>query len=120
MQQLLKERASARASLQMADHFIEYPFPSLIRSRQATESHSNLLQQGKRLEAGKGRILNVSSRFPLANDLLNKIADRRNREKFAQQLGLTCSVIVAVVIACCIIFCIWYAFHSSVCATHTL
>ncbi|KAK8818361.1 hypothetical protein WA556_006181, partial [Blastocystis sp. ATCC 50177/Nand II] len=87
MQQLLKERASARSSLQMADRFIE----------QAAESHSNLLEQGRRLEAGKGRILSVSSRFPLANDLLNRIADRRNRE----------NVIVAVVIACCIIFCIW-------------
>ncbi|KAK8833062.1 hypothetical protein WA577_004039, partial [Blastocystis sp. JDR] len=80
MQQLLKERASARSSLQMADRFIESLFPVCINARQAAESHSNLLEQGRRLEAGKGRILSVSSRFPLANDLLNRIADRRNRE----------------------------------------
>lgn len=119
MQQLLKERASARSSLQMADRFIESLFPVCINARQAAESHSNLLEQGRRLEAGKGHILSVSSRFPLANDLLNRIADRRNREKWGFHRVLMCSVIVAVVIACCIIFCIWYAFHWSVCSTHT-
>lgn len=81
MQQLLKERSAARSSLQMADRYLEsFRSPSIMR-RQAAESHTHLIEQGKRLEAGRGRVVGITSRFPVVNDLLKQITDRKNREK---------------------------------------
>lgn len=67
----------------------------------ATESHSHLVNQRKRLESSRSKIVSVFSRLPAVNQLMRKISDKKTRD----------NIIVAFVMACCICFCIWYILH---------
>lgn len=68
----------------------------------ATESHSLLVNQRKRLESSHSKVRSVFTRLPMVNELMRKIGDKKTRD----------NVIVAFVMACCIFFCIWYILHS--------
>ena len=93
---LLKERGAIHSSLQMADSYLD----------QAVESHNQLIGQRRRLESSRGKVMGLISRLPVIDSLVKAIGDKRNRD----------NVIVAVVIAICIFFCIWYVFHSFICS----
>ncbi|KAK8825381.1 hypothetical protein WA538_003077, partial [Blastocystis sp. DL] len=101
MQTLLKERGAAHNSLMMADEYLN----------QASESHSHLVNQRKRLETSSGRMNSMMNRFPTVNSLMSKITDKKNRDKWSSVARFTRSVIVASFIGLCICFLIWYAFH---------
>ena len=81
---------------------------SLTHSR-AAESHSLLVNQRKRLESSRSKVLSVFTRLPMVNELMRKIGDKKTRD----------NLIVAVVMACCIFFCIWYILHSLLFYTNT-
>ncbi|KAK8804146.1 hypothetical protein WA171_000239, partial [Blastocystis sp. BT1] len=87
MQALLKERGAAHNSVIMADEYLN----------QASETHSQLINQRKRLEISSGRMTGMITRFPLVNNLMQKVKDKKNRD----------NIIVASFIAFCICFCIW-------------
>lgn len=81
MQLLLKERGATSNSLRMADDYLEYRFQSFMIDSQASESHSLLVNQRNRLSMNRSRIGGMLSRFPVVNNLMNSIKDRRNRDK---------------------------------------
>ena len=90
-QVLLKERGATQRSLQMADSFLE----------QASASHSALLDQRRRLQSSADKMLGMLNRIPIVNSVVRGIRNKKNKD----------NVIVAIVIALCIFFCIWYVFH---------
>ena len=78
---------------------------------QASESHSHLVNQRRRLETSSGRMNGMMNRFPVVNTLMSKITDKKNRDKWGIAIMVMRSVIVASFIGLCICFLIWYAFH---------
>ena len=98
MQLLLKERGSTHNSIQMADEYLECVLFCQVMNRQASESHSLLINQRNKLSLNRGRIGGILTRFPVVNDLMKSIKNHKNRD----------NIIVAIFIAICIFFCIWY------------
>lgn len=49
---------------------------------QASETHSQLINQRKRLETSSGRMAGMLTRFPLVNNLMQKVKDKKNRDKY--------------------------------------
>lgn len=111
MQALLKERGAAHNSVLMADEYLKLILFSPLMTSQASETHSQLVNQRKRLETSSGRMAGMLTRFPLVNNLMQKVKDKKNRDKWGFVITIICSIIVATFIAFCIFFCIWYAFH---------
>ena len=71
-----------------------------------------LLSQRKKFRSSADKLFNVINRVPVVNSLTRSIRNKKNRDKSTQETDLTCSLIVACVIAVCICFCIWYVFHK--------
>ncbi|KAK8818082.1 hypothetical protein WA556_005903 [Blastocystis sp. ATCC 50177/Nand II] len=91
MKDLIKERSAVRSALHMADEYIG----------QAASSHQSLLDQRRRLANSQHRILSIVNRIPGVNSLMRNIQNKKGKD----------NVIVAVVIALCVCFILWYAFH---------
>ncbi|KAK8817313.1 hypothetical protein WA556_003207 [Blastocystis sp. ATCC 50177/Nand II] len=88
-QLLLKEMTATKNSLRMADNYLE----------SALQSHEILRSQRGRLQRSGGVLEGLTQRFPAIQQLTRNVHFRRNRD----------NIIVAVVIALCICFCLWYA-----------
>lgn len=70
-----------------------------------------LLNQRKKFRSSADKLFNVINRVPVVNSLTRSIRNKKNRDKSLLGESLTCSLIVAGVVAICICFCIWYVFH---------
>ena len=82
MQLLLKERSAAHNSVMMADEYLKWVMSfAPIKSSQASESHNQLLNQRKRMESSKNRMSGMLNRFPMVNNLMRTITDKKNRDK---------------------------------------
>ena len=81
MQALLKERGAAHNSVIMADEYLKGVRFFKFTFSQASETHSQLINQRKRLEISSGRMTGMITRFPLVNNLMQKVKDKKNRDK---------------------------------------
>ena len=89
--QYLKENEHART----ADRLVE------DQIRIAISSKEHLAAQRARLRQASARIYQTLERFPLVNQLVQRINWRKRRD----------AIILALLVACCILFLILYALH---------
>ncbi|CAE7170078.1 GOS12 [Symbiodinium pilosum] len=87
---LMRERMGLNSSLSMADEIIG----------QATATRDMLMNQRSVLNSVGARVGTLSSMFPGINNLIDKISDRKNKER----------VVLSLTIASCCFFTIWYKF----------
>ena len=66
----------------------------------ALDTRDNLVNQREILKAVQTKLNDLSSKFPMINNLVNKINLRKRRD----------AIIIALVIGICMIFLIWYTF----------
>mmetsp|Transcript_10412 Transcript_10412/g.19424 ORF Transcript_10412/g.19424 Transcript_10412/m.19424 type:complete len:137 (+) Transcript_10412:454-864(+) len=85
---LMRERNSILNSNRMAENVIN----------QAIEVHSDLLEQRRTFTGTTGRLVDIGRQVPGLNTLIQRIEDKRTRD----------NTILALVIACCICFLLWY------------
>lgn len=71
-----------------------------------------LLNQRKKFRSSADKLFNVINRLPVVNSLTRSIRNKKNKDKWAREKCVRCSLIVAGVVAVCICFCIWYVFHK--------
>lgn len=90
MEHLLRERSHIQNSLTASASVIH----------QAMEIHSDLRQQGGSLRGASGMIGTITQTIPGLNRLVENIRRKKSRD----------DVIVAGVIAACILFTLWYVF----------
>lgn len=90
MEQLLRERNSINNSMNASQSIIA----------QASETYSDLRQQGLSMKNVGGAIGRISTNVPSLNRLVDSIRRKRSRDDY----------IVAGVIAMCICFTLWYVF----------
>lgn len=101
MKDLIKERSAVRSALHMADEYIGFALRDPLMDSQAASSHQSLLDQRRRLANSQHRILGIVNRIPGVNSLMRSIQNKKGKD----------NVIVAVVIALCVCFILWYVFH---------
>lgn len=87
---LMRERNGLSSSLSMADEIIG----------QATATRDMLANQRKVLTDVKSKVGSLESVLPGLNSLIDKISDRKNKER----------VVLSLTVACCCFFTIWYKF----------
>ncbi|CAE7222220.1 GOS12 [Symbiodinium microadriaticum] len=87
---LMRERMGLNSSLSMADDIIG----------QATATRDMLMNQRNVLDSVGARVGTLSSMFPGINTLIDKISDRKNKER----------IVLSLTVASCCFFTIWYKF----------
>ena len=100
---------ATKNSLRMADNYLESHSSPFLTRRSALQSHEMLRSQRGRLQRSGGVLEGLTQRFPAIQQLTRNVHFRRNRDKFGFLVVSHRSIIVAVVIALCICFCLWYA-----------
>ena len=90
MEQLLRERNSIHNSMNASQSIIA----------QATETYSDLRQQGASLKSVSGAVTRITANVPSLNRIMDHIRRKRSRD----------DMIVAGVIATCIVVTLWYIF----------
>jgi len=88
MELLLKENEHARRSERMIDDQINI----------AVESRETLMNQRVAFKAIQTKLNDISNRFPLINNLVQKINMRKRRD----------TIIMGSVIGLCLVFLLWY------------
>jgi len=87
---LIQERNAIGASLDMTDEIL----------CQARETHTMLKNQRSVLGGVQGKVTSLDSILPGINSLIDKISDRKNKER----------VVLSITVAGCCFFTIWYKF----------